>query len=306
MRVDLHGEHEVARGRAAAAGVPAAGEAHEGAVADARRDLDVQPLASDRPPLPGAARAGAALKAPAAVAVRAAPGEDHVPAASPDLPGAAAARAGHGTVGHLARPSAALAGLEPHELHPAVRALQGLLEAEAGRLLEVLALHGLGRGRRRPRGRRRCRGSPPTPRAAAAEKSKPSKPPWGAGAAAVGPRLASIVGPPALGIGEDLEGAGHLAEPFGGHGVAGVQVGVEGAGALLERATDLRRARAAPHSEELVQVHGPTSCRRPPRRSRPRRPSCPRRERRPRPPGLPRAEPGSSGRASPRACARPS
>src|SRR5207245_2500630 len=93
MRPYLDDEDEVAGRPSPPAGVAGPGDPHAAAVTRPRGDLDLEPLAPHHAPLARAAPARPAADRALALAVAAAPGEDHTAAQAPYLAGALAGRA---------------------------------------------------------------------------------------------------------------------------------------------------------------------------------------------------------------------
>ena len=239
---------EVAVRRAGVAGMSRAGDPDPLARLDSRRDVDVVAAPRCLAALAVALRAGRLGDLAVAAAVRAGRRAHHAAERRLDdlaqLPGTLAALAG---VDRGARLGA---------VAPAVLALDDGIEAD----LAAGALEHLGRGRprsRRPRrrrppgrrarrsrrgrrrssrpGRRAPRGRPRSCRIPAAFGAQPPerRPSWPYG----------VVGPAALGVGEDLVGLGRLLELLLGVGIVVVDVGVKLARELAEGALDLGRRR---------------------------------------------------------------
>src|SRR5258708_1199118 len=107
------------------------------------------------PPSPRAARAGVATERTRPGALAAATAEDHAAAMGAHRARARAPRAGHGTDGPRTRSAAGVAAVESDDVEAAPRRMEGLVEGDADRFLQVLTAVGpFARGRLAARGAR--------------------------------------------------------------------------------------------------------------------------------------------------------
>src|SRR5439155_10042223 len=139
MRPHLDDEDQVARRPSPPAGVAGPGDPHAAAVTRPRGDLDLEPFAPHHAPLARAAAARTASDGARALAVPATPGEDHAATQAPHLAAALARGARPRGQGDLTGTVAIGAPILAHEVEPAPRRLEALLEGELGGLLQVLS-----------------------------------------------------------------------------------------------------------------------------------------------------------------------